>query len=46
LQTDAIYDQLDHMQSNGMTTASAYSFIGRQADRWQNDRLKQLLGYF
>lgn len=30
LQTDAIYDQLDHMQSNGMTTASAYSFIGRQ----------------
>ncbi|MDA5134115.1 hypothetical protein [Psychrobacter sp. ANT_H3] len=24
LQTDAIYDQLDHMQSNGMTTASAY----------------------
>jgi hypothetical protein len=62
LQTDAIYDQLDHMQSNGMTTASAYSeinllcyisdiaryvineYIYSQADRWQNDRLKQLLG--
>ena len=64
LQTDAIYDQLDHMQSNGMTTASVYpeinllcyisdiaryvinEYIYRQADRWQNDKLKQLLGYF
>ncbi len=62
LQTDAIYDQLDNMQSDGMTTASEYSeinllcytsdmaryvmseYIYRQADNWQNDRLRQLLG--
>lgn len=64
LQTDAIYDQLDDMQSDGMTIASEYSEINllcytsdiaryvmsesiyRQADNWQNDRLRQLLGYF
>ncbi len=64
LQTDAIYDQLDDMQSDGMTTSSEYSevdllcytsdiaryimsnYIYRQANNWQNDRLRQLLGDF
>jgi|26BtaG_2_1085354.scaffolds.fasta_scaffold00687_7 hypothetical protein len=64
LQTDAIYEQLDDMQTDGIITDSKYTeinascyisdiaryitseYIYGQADNWQNDRLRQLLGYF